>query len=70
MREMKGFERVPLNPAKPKGHFRSRPDELKYWSTSAGKWVQDAAAFDLWVGSDSLAALHGEFVVVGWGVSG
>ncbi len=65
MRELKGFERVPLQPGETKTvTFDLRPEQLKYWSTSAGKWVQDAAAFDLWVGSDSQATLHAEFEVV------
>ncbi len=44
--------------------FTLGPDELRYWSTNAGGWLQEAAAFDLWVGGDSLATLHGEFEVV------
>ena len=27
-----------------------------YWSASAGQWVQDAVAFDLWVVLDDLLA--------------
>jgi len=66
MRELKGFERVTLEP----GQTRTvtlilGPAELGHWSTSAGRWVQDAAAFDLWVGADSTAALHAELEVVG-----
>jgi beta-glucosidase len=65
MRELKGFERVPLQPGETKTvTFKLGPEQLKYWSTNVGKWVQDAAAFDLWVGSDSLATLHAEFEVV------
>jgi beta-glucosidase len=64
LRELKGFERVTLQPGQTKTvTFQFGPDELGYWSTSAGKWLQDAAAFDLWVGSDSQAALHAEFEV-------
>ncbi len=65
MRELKGFERVSLQPGETRTvTFELGPEQLKYWSTNAGKWVQDAAAFDLWVGSDSRATLHAEFVVV------
>ena len=39
-------------------------DELRYWSTSQGKWVQDASTFDVWIGSDSTAPLHADFTVV------
>lgn len=65
MRELKGFERVTLQPGESKTvTFELGPDELGYWSTNAAKWIQDVAVFDLWVGSDSLAALHAEFEVV------
>jgi beta-glucosidase len=66
MRELKGFERITLQPGETKTvTFQLSPDELRYWSTNAGKWIQDAAAFDIWVGADSLASLHAEFEVVG-----
>ena len=65
MRELKGFERIPLQPSEIRTvTFKLGPDELTYWSASAGKWVQDAAAFDVWVGSDSQASLHTEFSVI------
>ncbi len=65
MRELKGFERVTLEPgAKKTVTFRLGPDELIYWSTSARGWVQDAEAFDVWVGSDSTAKLSAGFTVV------
>jgi beta-glucosidase len=65
LRELKGFERVTLQPGETKTIiFQLGPDELRYWSTSAGKWVQDAAEFDLWVGSDSQATMHSEFSTV------
>jgi beta-glucosidase len=65
MRELKGFERVALQPGETKTvTFQLGPDELRYWSTTANGWVQDAAPFDVWVGADSLASLQGEFEVV------
>ncbi len=65
MRELKGFERVTLQPGEKKTvTFPLTPAELSYWSTNAGKWIQEAADFDLWVGSDSLADLHADFKVV------
>jgi beta-glucosidase len=64
MRELKGFERLTLKPGETKTvTFTLGPAELGYWSTHAGKWIQDAESFDLWVGADSLATLHAEFVV-------
>jgi len=65
MRELKGFERVTLRPGEKRTvAFRLGPDELRYWSTSAGAWVQDAEAFDVWVGADSTATLSASFTVV------
>jgi len=65
MRELKGFERITLQPGETKTvAFHLGPDELGYWSANAGRWIQDAAAFDVWVGADSLATLHAELEVV------
>jgi beta-glucosidase len=65
LRELKGFERVTLQPGETRTiTFQLGPAELSHWSTSAGEWVQDAEAFDIWVGADSLATLHTELVVV------
>ena len=65
MRELKGFERVTLQPGETKTlTFQLGPDELRYWSTNAGGWIQEAAEFDIWVGPDSLSTLHAEFEVV------
>ena len=65
MRELKGFERLTLKPGETKTvTFHLGPAELGYWSTNAGKWVQDAEAFDVWVGADSLATLHADLAVV------
>jgi beta-glucosidase len=65
MRELKGFVRVTLQPGETQTvTFPLGPDELRYWSTNAGGWIQEPAAFDVWVGGDSLATLHAEFEVV------
>jgi beta-glucosidase len=65
LRELKGFERLTLKPGETKtATFPLGPAELGHWSTSAGKWVQDAEAFDVWAGADSLATLHADFEVV------
>ncbi|MBC7879645.1 MAG: beta-glucosidase BglX [Anaerolineales bacterium] len=66
MRELKGFERITLQPNETKKvTFQLGPDELGYWSTNADKWIQDAAPFDIWVGADSLATLHADLEVFG-----
>jgi beta-glucosidase len=65
MRELKGFERITLNPNETKTvTFNLGPDELRYWSTNANGWIQEAAAFDIWVGADSLATLHADLEVI------
>jgi len=65
LRELKGFRRISLKPKETQAvTFSLGPDELRYWSTSQEKWVQDAEAFDLWVGADSTATLHAELQVV------
>lgn len=65
MRELKGFERITLQPGEMSTvTFQLGPDELGYWSTNVGKWVQEPADFDIWVGADSLATLHTAFTVI------
>ncbi len=65
MRELKGFERLTLKPGETRTvTFTLGPAKLGHWSTNAGKWVQDVAAFDIWVGADSLATLHANLKVV------
>jgi len=65
MRELKGFQRVTLQPGETKTiTFQLGPDELGYWSTTTGGWIQDAAPFDIWVGADALATLHADLEVV------
>ncbi len=65
VRLLKGFERIALAPGETKTvSFVLGKDELSYWSSATGGWVQEAEAFDLWVGGDSAARLHGEFRVV------
>jgi beta-glucosidase len=65
LRELKGFERVTLKPGETRTvAFPLGPAELGYWSTNAGRWVQEAEAFDIWVGADSLATLHTDLEVI------
>ena len=65
MRELKGFERISIPAGETKTvSFELGPDELRYWSSITKDWIQDAAGFDVWVGSDSRATLHAEFDVV------
>lgn len=64
MRELKGFEKVLIPAGQTKTvTFTIGPKELTYYSTAKGCYVQDAAAFELWVGGDSNAELKAEFEV-------
>jgi len=65
MRALKGFKRLTLQPGETKTvTLELGPDELGYWSTNTGGWIQEAAAFDLWVGADSLTSLHADLEVM------
>jgi beta-glucosidase len=65
VRELKGFEKVALAPGEKKTvRFILSKSELSFWSSQARGWVQDAADFDVWVGFDCTATLHGGFRVV------
>jgi beta-glucosidase len=64
IRQLKGFERVTLAPHERRTvRFTLGPDELAYWSSESRSLVNDSAAFDVWVGFDSQALLHGSFAV-------
>lgn len=63
-RELKGFRKLSLKPGEKKTvEFCLTADELSYWSSSAESWIADEAEFDVWIGADSTATLHGEFSV-------
>jgi beta-glucosidase len=62
VRQLKGFERVTLEPgAKRTVHFTLGKDELQFWSPAGKKWVVETEQFDVWVGENSNATLHGAF---------
>ena len=62
VRQLKGFQRVNLAAGSRQTiHFKLGPDELQYWSPASKKWVVEPEQFDVWVGGDSAASLHGEF---------
>jgi beta-glucosidase len=65
VRELKGFQRVTLAKGEKKTlRFALGKAELSFWSPQAKQWVQEAEAFDVWVGEDSTAKLQGAFKVV------
>jgi beta-glucosidase len=62
VRQLKGFQRVALEAgAKRTVHFTLGKDELQFWSPAEKTWAVELEQFDVWVGGDSSAALHGEF---------
>jgi beta-glucosidase len=62
VRQLKGFERVTLAPgAKQTVHFKLGSDELQFYSPMLKQWVIEPEQFDVWLGGDSTAKLHGEF---------
>jgi beta-glucosidase len=64
VRELKGFERVTL-PAHGRKtvHMTLGKPELSYWSAAKRDWVEDVAAFDVWIGGSAEASLHSSFEV-------
>ena len=64
VRELKGFERVTLAPGDIRTlRFVIPAAARRYWSTADRSYVLDESTFDVWVGGDSTAELHAEFVV-------
>jgi beta-glucosidase len=62
VRQLKGFQRVNLAAGQKQTiHFTLGPDELRFWSPAKKGWVVEPEQFDVWVGEDSTAKLHGEF---------
>lgn len=64
VRQLKGFQRITLAAGETRTlSFVLTPDDLRYWSAATRGWVQDASAFDVWIGGDSTASLAGSFEV-------
>jgi beta-glucosidase len=64
VRELKGFERITLAAHEKKTvHFSLGSNELSYRSAARKAWVEEPARFDVWVGADSQATLHGSFTI-------
>ena len=62
VRELKGFHKVTLEPGKSTTvRFDLPAEELSYWSPSAKGRVLEPGTFDVWVGTNSEATLHGTF---------
>ncbi len=62
VRELKGFQRVNLAAGEKRTiRFTLGPEELRFWSPAKREWVIEPEQFDVWVGEDSTAKLHGEF---------
>ncbi|NYF88731.1 beta-glucosidase BglX [Tunturiibacter empetritectus] len=64
VRELKGFERVTLQPGESKTvAFTIGPRQLQFWSPATRAWGVEPDDFDLWVGDSSRATLHETFKV-------
>jgi beta-glucosidase len=64
VRELKGFQRVALEPGETRTiGFTLTPAELSYWTSARREWVQDETTFDVYVGGSSQAALTTTFEV-------
>jgi beta-glucosidase len=64
VRELKGFERVELNPGETRRvSFTVGPQQRRYWHPAVRDWVLDAAVFDVWVGGSSSASLTTSFEI-------
>jgi beta-glucosidase len=62
VRELKGFERIALQPGETKTlKFSLGTDQLHFWNPQSKAWVVDPSEFDVWAGEDSTASLHTEF---------
>lgn len=63
LRELKGFERVSLQPGETKRvRFHLAPDDLSF-TRFDGTWDWEAGQFDVWVGPDSTRGLQGAFEI-------
>lgn len=66
VRELKGFQRVSLEPGETKTvTFTLSADELTYWSSAKKAWVLEASKFDVWIGGNSDTKNRAEFEVAG-----
>ncbi len=64
VRLLKGFRRISLKPGeKQTVTFALGRNELQFWSPQTKTWAVEPEKFDVWVGGDSKATLHGEFAV-------
>ena len=64
VRELKGFEKVSLAPGESKTvQFTVTAKDRSYWSSATCDWVTEPSKFDVWVGDNSMASLHGTFNV-------
>ncbi len=64
VRELKGFERLSLQPHEKKTvRFPITAEDLCYWSEAKKAWTQDATVFNVWVGEDSTASATTSFTV-------
>jgi beta-glucosidase len=66
VRELKAFRKVILAPGEAKTvQLTVAAEDLSFWSPSLRRRVLEPGTFDVWMGDDSTAKLHGTFEVTG-----
>jgi beta-glucosidase len=66
VRELKGFRRVTLKAGEHQTvTLTLDSNDLGFWSPATHRWSIEPGVFDLWVGDDSNASMHGTFTVNG-----
>jgi beta-glucosidase len=64
VRELKAFNKISLGPGESKTiQLTVAPQDLSFWSPALHRRVLEPGTFDVWVGDDSTAKLHGTFEV-------
>jgi beta-glucosidase len=64
MRELKAFRKIALAPGETRTvQLTVAAEDLSFWSPSLRKRVVEPGTFDVWMGDNSMAALHGTFEV-------
>jgi beta-glucosidase len=64
VRELKGFERVSLQPGETKTlKFPLGKDQLQFWDPQTKAWIVEPSIFDVWAGEDSTATLQAQLTV-------
>ena len=65
VRELKAFRKVALAAGESRTvELTVAAEELSFWSAASRTWVLEPGSFDVWVGDNAMAPLHGTFEVM------